>query len=55
LVLSVDIVTSIASSSKASPGLKSKNLATLEPKIVFGLDLTPPKYNLPSWNVVVLG
>ena len=34
---------------------KSKNLATLDAKIVFGLDLDPPKYNLPSWKVTVLG
>ena len=54
-VLSVAIVASIASSSNPSPGLKSKNLATLDAKIVLGLDLDPPKYNLPSWKVTDLG
>ena len=44
----VFIVISIASSSKPSPGLKSKNLATLDANTVFGLDLLPPKYSLCS-------
>ena len=43
----VSKVASTASSSSPSTGSKSKNKATLDPHIVDGLDLLPPKYNRP--------
>ena len=53
--LSVSRVAMRASSSKPSAILKLKKSPILEPKIVEGLFALPPKNNLDSWKVHVLG
>ena len=52
---SVSKVTSMPSSANLRPASKLKKSLTTLPHRVFKRFLEPPKYNLPSWKVQVLG
>ena len=49
------MVASTLSSSSPVPVSKLKKSIDRDPQIVFGRDLDPPKYSLPSWKVADRG